>query len=145
MLEGDKISMRVPTNLDLAREVIWSSNPELQSLNPPVDSAYGIVRFSIVTLEEKHIGSCVVYKPTREGTQIGIQIGDRNYWDKGYGTDTMLVLVSYCFYTLMQPRVWLKVLRTNLRAIKCYQKCGFTQCGRLALGGYDFIMMEKVR
>jgi RimJ/RimL family protein N-acetyltransferase len=35
------------------------------------------------------------------------------------------------------------VLDSNIRAIKCYEKCGFARYGNLALDGYSFILMEK--
>ncbi len=79
---------------------------------------------------------------TPEDIQFGIRIGNKDYWGKGYGTEVVELLVDYWHYNLGIKRLWLKVLPTNLRAIRCYEKCGFEQAGRLLLDGYDFVVME---
>ncbi len=60
----------------------------------------------------------------------GIGIGDREYWDKGYGTDAMQVLLHYAFTELGLYRVSLDVFEYNPRAIRSYEKAGFVVEGR---------------
>jgi RimJ/RimL family protein N-acetyltransferase len=62
---------------------------------------------------------------TRGDTFIGIDIGEREYWDRGYGTDAMKVLLRYAFTELNLHRVSLNVFEYNPRAIRSYEKCGF--------------------
>jgi RimJ/RimL family protein N-acetyltransferase len=56
---------------------------------------------------------------------VGIGIGDRNSWGKGYGTDALLVLLRYAFTELNIHRVSLGVFAYNRRAIRSYEKAGF--------------------
>ena len=57
--------------------------------------------------------------------EVGIGIGDKTYWDKGYGTDAMRVLLRYAFMELGLHRIQLDVFSFNLRAVKSYEKAGF--------------------
>jgi RimJ/RimL family protein N-acetyltransferase len=62
---------------------------------------------------------------------FGISIGETSCWGKGYGTDATRVMLRYCFLELNLNRVWLRVFGYNERAIKSYEKCGFSVEGRL--------------
>lgn len=61
---------------------------------------------------------------------VGIGIGDRDYWGKGYGTEAMNVILRFAFLELNLVRVSLDVLEYNPRAIRSYEKAGFTHEGR---------------
>jgi RimJ/RimL family protein N-acetyltransferase len=63
--------------------------------------------------------------------ELGIVIGEKDYWGKGYGTDAITTLLDYCFNELNLQRVWLRVFSFNQRGIRCYEKCGFVVEGRL--------------
>jgi RimJ/RimL family protein N-acetyltransferase len=56
---------------------------------------------------------------------VGVGIGDRENWGKGYGTDAMRVLLRYAFTELNLHRVTLIVFEQNKRAIRSYEKAGF--------------------
>ncbi|MBI4769217.1 MAG: GNAT family N-acetyltransferase, partial [Chloroflexi bacterium] len=80
-----------------------------------------------------HIGSCGLHRiQWRErSAELGISIGDRSYWGRGYGTDTVRTLVNHGFGTLNLNRIFLRVFAHNARAIRAYEKAGFQQEGRL--------------
>jgi RimJ/RimL family protein N-acetyltransferase len=61
---------------------------------------------------------------------VGIGIGDREDWGKGYGTDAMCILLRYAFTELNLHRVSLTVFEYNPRGIRSYQKAGFVEEGR---------------
>ena len=63
-------------------------------------------------------------------TFVGIGIGNREYWGCGYGTDAMRVILRYAFHELNLHRVSLNVYAYNARAIRSYEKIGFTYEGR---------------
>jgi len=63
-------------------------------------------------------------------TFVGISIGEREYWDKGYGTDAIQVILRYAFEELNLHRVSLNVFTYNQRAIRSYEKAGFQFEGR---------------
>ncbi len=56
---------------------------------------------------------------------VGIAIGERDLWGKGYGTDAMRVLLRFAFQELNLRRVTLNVFGYNPRAIQSYKKVGF--------------------
>src|SRR6266487_4393269 len=62
---------------------------------------------------------------------IGIFIGEREYWGKGCGTDTMRIILRYAFTELNVWRVSLGVFDYNPRAIRSYEKVGFRHEGRM--------------
>jgi RimJ/RimL family protein N-acetyltransferase len=90
-------------------------------------------RFAIRTLVDDRliglIGLYTIFLPQREAL-MGIQIGERDYWGKGYGTDALRVLLRYAFGELNLQRVSLSVLEGNERAMRSYEKCGFRYEGR---------------
>ena len=61
---------------------------------------------------------------------IGIGIGERDYWGKGYGTDALRLALQYAFMELGMQRVSLGLHEYNARALKSYEKAGFRLEGR---------------
>jgi RimJ/RimL family protein N-acetyltransferase len=110
--------------------------------------------FEIRTLEEDRlIGLANLFglSWSHGDTWLGIGLGERAYWGKGYGTDAVRVLLRYAFTELNLRRVTLGVFAYNPRAIKSYEKAGFTVEGRLrqyiAREGqrHDMIIMGVLR
>jgi len=143
MIAGKKVNLCSREPADLMREAIWNSDPETNALDPIVGKTVNSLMFAIKTLDGKHIGMCSVYNYDARDGQIGIRIGDKEYWGKGYGTNAISALVNYCLATLGIAHIWLKVLPTNERAIRCYEKSGFTKCGKVVYDGIEFVMMER--
>ncbi|MEW5872171.1 MAG: GNAT family protein [Chloroflexota bacterium] len=61
---------------------------------------------------------------------VSIGIGERQYWGSGYGTQAMRLTLRYAFTELNLARVSLGVFDYNARAIRSYQKAGFSIEGR---------------
>lgn len=61
---------------------------------------------------------------------MGIGIGAREFWGKGYGSDAIELLLRYAFTELNLRRVSLNVFEFNERAIRSYEKVGFRLEGR---------------
>jgi RimJ/RimL family protein N-acetyltransferase len=61
---------------------------------------------------------------------VGIGIGEREYWGRGFGTDAMRLCLQYSFLELGAHRVSLGVLDYNPRARRSYEKAGFKLEGR---------------
>jgi RimJ/RimL family protein N-acetyltransferase len=82
---------------------------------------------------------------------VGIGLGEREYWGKGYGTDAMRVILRYAFDELNLHRVSLSVFGYNTRAIRSYEKAGFVieGCARQFLQRdgrrWDIIFMGILR
>ena len=81
----------------------------------------------------KLIGNCGVFNIEwiHRAAELGIMIGDKSSWDKGYGTETMQILLPHGFETLNLNRLYLRVYSTNPRAIRAYEKAGFVLEGTL--------------
>jgi RimJ/RimL family protein N-acetyltransferase len=62
---------------------------------------------------------------------MGISLGDRGDWGKGYGKDAMQLILRYAFTELNLKRVTLNVFEYNPRAISAYEKVGFVHEGRM--------------
>ena len=57
--------------------------------------------------------------------EVGIMLGNKDYWNKGYGTEAMTLLLKHGFETLNLNRIMLQVYEDNPRAIRCYESMGF--------------------
>lgn len=89
--------------------------------------------FAIRTLaDDRLIGDIdlEVYNWTSRDAFVGLGIGEREFWGKGYGTDVMKVILLYAFTEINLQRVSLSVFEYNPRAIRCYEKVGFRHEGR---------------
>lgn len=102
------------------------------------DRAIGLIDLSGVNWTARH-------------AWVGIGLGERENWGKGYGTDAMQVVLRYAFTELNLLRVNLSVFGYNERGYKSYLKSGFVEEGRLrewmARDGqrYDLIFMGILR
>ncbi len=100
--------------------------------------------------EDKLIGNCSLFMidQLHSKAELGIMIGDKDYWNNGYGTEVIQLLLNYGFNILNLHNVLLRVFSFNERAIKCYIKCGFKEFGRrresyvLGKKKYDEVYMD---
>ena len=82
---------------------------------------------------------------------VGIGIGVKEYWGRGYGTEAMKLILRFGFEELNLHRVSLDVFDYNKRAIRSYEKAGFKIEGRerkaLRRSGerYDIVYMGILR
>ncbi len=107
--------------------------------------------YAIVDLETDNlIGNCGLHQVdhVNETAKIGIFIGDKDYWSKGYGTEAIKLLLDYGFNILNLTNIMLDVFYYNKRAIECYKKCGFKEIGlrrkarTIAGKKYDILYMD---
>ena len=64
-------------------------------------------------------------------SEIGIVLGAEENRNNGFGTEAIKLLQSYVFNRLNLNRLEIKVRDFNIRAQRCYTKCGFKEEGRL--------------
>jgi RimJ/RimL family protein N-acetyltransferase len=85
-----------------------------------------------IEAEGKYIGYCGLRDlQNRDGNlELGIFIGDREYWGRGYGREVVRLLLEYGFHYLGARRIALTTHAKNERAIRCYLACGFVEEGR---------------
>ena len=116
-----------PHDMNLAKKIREEIEKE-QSEDP------NTIAFAVRTLSDDQLIGFVAFDGInwRYGdTFVGIGIGERAYRGKGYGTDTMRVLLRYGFMELNLARVQLNTFSYNERAIRSYFKAGFVEEGRM--------------
>ena len=165
MITSSKIKLRDQRLADAVDDYTWRTDLELAQLDATPQLAItfpqyllsyarglrypipGRRQFAIETLDGKHIGNCTYYNVSeaKGEAELGIMIGNRDYWGKGYGADVVATLVSYIFRQTNLNRLYLKTGDTNSRAQKCFKKCGFHPYGYLNRNGYRFVLMELHR
>jgi RimJ/RimL family protein N-acetyltransferase len=138
---------------------LWNSGPS--SLWPTgqikewIEKDYNTMfMFSIHTLADDRIIGFVdlsgINWPAGDAW-LGIGIGERECWGKGYGTDAMRLIMRFAFEQLNLRRISLTVFEYNQRGYHVYQKLGFREEGRMRQwmqrGGerYDMIYMGILR
>lgn len=106
-----------PSVLDrLARDYckeIESGRRNALALWTPDGRFIGFVRFSL-----RRSG-------LRRLARVGIMIGDPRYLGQGYGTEAMEGFLTYLFQRRKVDRVELDTADFNVRAQRCFEKCGF--------------------
>ena len=166
IIDGTKVVLRQKRIEDAFHDYQWRIDPELSKLDAtfPLRIRYKeFVRFSLDEIEYPsrrsrrlaidtkdgvHIGNCMYYDldERRGQTELGIMIGDRDYWDGGYGTDAVVTLVGHIFKTISSiNKVYLHTLEWNSRARKSFAKAGFVEVREVKRDGQNFVLMETVR
>lgn len=151
MYEGKKIRLREYRKSDVEAAQNYINDKELKkNLNPGIPFPYTLqdeekwfesntalkdtYNFAIETLDDNiYIGGCGINQVDwkNSNVEIGIFIGDKEYWNKGYGTDAMNVLIRFIFNEMNINKIKLNVYSFNKRAMRCYEKCGFITEGVL--------------
>ena len=80
-----------------------------------------------------HIGNVGLYGINwiSRAAEFRIIIGEKKYWNKGYGTEATQLTVAYGFEKLNLNKIWLGVNQDNKSAVKTYEKAGFIHEGTL--------------
>jgi ribosomal-protein-alanine N-acetyltransferase len=120
--------------LAIMREELLYPNPYRRSL-------------AIEDEDGRHIGNIMYYNidAVRLEAEVGITIGDRDRWSRGYGTEAVRALGEYLLGRKGFRRLHLKTLAWNVRAQRAFAKAGFVECGRAQRAGYSFVLMELRR
>jgi len=109
--------------------------------------------FSIRSLDGDNVIGYLIMRwdLTHNDVMVGIGIGERELWGRGYGTDAMKLCLQYAFLELNVHRVSLGLHEYNARALRSYEKAGFRLEGQtrkdLAREGsrYDSFWMGILR
>jgi len=169
MLQGEKVRLRAierqdlpllhAFNNDLAVELAGGGDPPIPQALARVEADFNQqtgnggrddAHFAIEA-DEKFIGICALFDfdHTAHTCELGVAIGDKDYWGKGYGQDAVALLVHYAFHYRNFRRVWLRVHGRNERAQRAYQAVGFVEEGRLRQhvysdGSYDDLIFMGI-
>jgi diamine N-acetyltransferase len=152
MLYGKRIRLRANERNDLPKFVEWLNDPEVRRYlstsmpisqaaeehwfenmlkRPPEEQSLGI---EIKDQDGwKLIGNCGFFDINwrTRSAEVGLFIGEKSLWNKGYGTEVMQLLLQHGFGTLNLNRIYLRVDTENLGGVRAYEKAGFIQEARL--------------
>jgi len=77
-----------------------------------------------------YIGTIEFYDLRASEATLGIIIGERSHWSRGYGREAMRALLTYGFEELGLERVRLHTFGDNERAQLAFRKVGFVELRR---------------
>ena len=171
-LEGERIILRPSEEGDYLHGYRWERDKEVQHwaqgdyappdltyeqyrahYAPPVRKPGETDHFTIVVRPDIVIGFIGYFNANQRigKVDVGIGIGEKAYWSKGYGREAMRLLLAYLFDDLGFQRIGLDTWGGNERAIRSYLASGFRIEGRLRRAElvdgtyYDKVMMGLLR
>lgn len=159
-LYGERVRLRPQELEDAAQFAEWFSNPDLMQwlAVPPFQMSLAAeeahvrskltndwehgVNFAIeatdVGDEPVLLGNAelrLISPVTRLG-DLGIAIGNPEYWSRGYGEDVVRTICRYGFEDLDLHRIGLTAAGHNARATRAYEKVGFVVEGSMRESRY---------
>ena len=163
---GQLVRLREKIIEDAERDYEWRKDPELAEYDAARPMTMPFKNFFATLTDDlnypssyrrtfgiedaatgKHIGNVMYYgyDSMLGEAELGITIGDRDYWSKGFGTDTCRVMLRYLFTEKDIRRVYLHTLSWNYRAQTAFARAGFQRTRHVRRDGYDFEQMEVRR
>lgn len=138
MFRGAYPSTRETTERELERAIGNTTDIELAVVDRETDAHIGVTGLHSLNMVAR---SC----------EFRILIGDKRYWNGGFGTEATQLMCVYAFEVLNMNKVWLGVCAGNPAAVRAYEKAGFTREGTLRQESwrnsryYDVIRMSLLR
>ena len=152
MLKGKRVILRPLHKSDITYFLRWYNDPEVLEylamylpmteimeekwIEEMASGQNGTrVHFVIEAIEgnnTKPIGSIGLNKIDHrcQTAELGIAIGEKEYWSKGYGNEAAQLLINYGFNQLNLNRIGSCVFSPNRRSLKMHQQLGFVQEGQ---------------
>jgi RimJ/RimL family protein N-acetyltransferase len=151
MIYGERIRLRAIEREDLPRYVGWLNDPEVTAGlmthfpmsmadetrwfenqgNRPVEERSLAIEVKTADAVWQHIGGTGFEHIgwVDRFAEFGICIGDKAFWNQGYGTEATRLMLKHGFETLNLHRIFLRVYENNPRAMRAYEKVGFVKEG----------------
>src|SRR5919112_1064845 len=144
-LQGESVILRPPRKSDVEVVYSWDRDPELAAWNgrSPISISLSAARRDYLARWEdpsvktfiieareggaeyevgEAIGLVTLYDFKREGCELGIKIGPKDLRGRGYASEAVELLVSYCFETLNLKVVRGSTLAHNQRMQSVFEK-----------------------
>lgn len=148
VLKGRMVRLRPMTEADLPFFLRWLNDPDINrwlampDSGPPVSLEQekewyertkndpNQLVWSIEADAGGLLGNVALHRGFRsDSAELGLFIGEKGEWSKGYGTDAVRTTVAYAFSQMGLRRIYLHTDVENQRAHRCFEKCGFRQEG----------------
>lgn len=152
MGEGERIRLRKIELTDVTEVYrTWMNDPEVmrftesrfqthsleqirayvQSVQADPNSCF----FAIIENKSgNHIGNIKIghIHPVHRTADVGIIIGDRGCWGKGYATEALKLAAAYAAETLKLHKLYAGIYANNPGSIQAFLRAGFAEEGRFA-------------
>ena len=165
LLRGERIYLRPPTIDDAARIFHWERDDEVWHYDPHRPFSQSMAEFLpifernyvngngrqfwFIIEDEKHIpiGTITYFNlDYRSGqVEIGLGLGDKNRWGKGYGPEAIRTLVHYLFTLPGLARVYAETAAANRQARRAFAKAHFVEVGQIydpRSSGEPWVLLE---
>ncbi|WP_263706472.1 GNAT family N-acetyltransferase [Shouchella tritolerans] len=149
LFESAKVKLRKVTIDDAELYHTWRNDMEVMRNTSPsldiytIEATRGFVEqvilgsntaksYMIIEKEnEKPIGitTLINIDDKNRNAECIIDIGEKDFWGKGYGREALTLLLNYSFLEMNLHRVYLRVFSFNKKAIRLYEKLGFRHEG----------------
>lgn len=146
LIEGKRIYLRQVTSGDAeGRYLQWLNDP---AINRFLESRYqkwskkslkdyikainknsaNVFLAIVASDKDVHIGNIKVgpVDPRYKHADVGIVIGERAYWGKGFATEAIKLVIGYSFKTLKLHKLTAGAYANNIGSIKAFRRAGFS-------------------
>ena len=115
---------RAPDTLEDTRkhiERILQDQPEPAIIHYAIHKEDGdvFIGFGMIAFIDRYNRQC----------KLGIEIGEKQEWGKGYAREALCAVIDYCFETLEMNRIGAEVYAINERSIRLFERLGFQREG----------------
>lgn len=147
MIAGNKVRLRAIEREDIPNFVRWLNDREVtqflltsspyskameekwfeHQLETPTTHGQVLAIDTLVEGTWVHIGNCGLHniEQVSRNAEFGIMIGEKEFWNRGLGTEATRLMLKHVFEDLNLHRIYLDVYATNPRAQKAYLTAGF--------------------
>jgi RimJ/RimL family protein N-acetyltransferase len=158
ILQGDRLQLKTLTPAMVTQKYVnWMNDPDvtkytesrfrkhtMESVTDYVKAVSGSSEdyfYGIYTGE--HIGNIKLHVDAHHNLgDIGIIIGDKQQWGKGYATEAIKILTQHGFDKIGLHKISAGIYANNTGSVKAFKAAGYTQDGmheRTYLSGGDYV------
>jgi RimJ/RimL family protein N-acetyltransferase len=152
MLKGKLVLLRPVQKSDIAYFLKWFNDPEVTQylamylpitemaeqkfIEDLATSRSATVAYFVMEAnngeQSKPIGTIALgnINAKDHSASLGLAIGDKQYWSRGYGTEAASLIIRYGFEQLNLHRISSSAWSFNERSIRLHLKLGFREEGR---------------
>lgn len=111
-------------------ERVFSAD-DLRSYIAAANADPAVHLYAMVTLDGRHIGNIKLVASADGSGDLGLLIGEKGEWGKGYAREAISAMTAHGFAVLGLTKVVAGCYSTNLGSIKAFIAAGYTRCRHL--------------
>lgn len=102
---------------------------ELKTFVSDINRSSTDYMFAMVTKENKYIGNIKIGAINwhHRTAEVGLLIGNKDAWGKGYGTEAVKLVTEYGFNVLNIRKLWAGAYDENVGSVKAFIKNGYIE------------------